>query len=99
MNRSASLYVNHNPVTSPIGLLGTDENMLSFALGYTFQQCLPLLQLFLKHIGISGVQKNENEKDRHLSLQNRRKMPVFLPFLLLFLVFTSPCHPCLFLLD
>lgn len=50
-----ALHVHDRPVTTPFGLLGTDENALSFALGYTFQRCPPLLQWFLREIGISGV--------------------------------------------
>jgi hypothetical protein len=58
-------------VTSPFGLLGTDENSLSFALGYTFQQCLPLLQWFLRHIGITGVYHTTLRKAR-IDLQRHR---------------------------
>jgi hypothetical protein len=42
-------------VTSPFGLLGQDENALSFALGYTFAQCPNLLHAFLKDIGLRGL--------------------------------------------
>lgn len=55
MSRSLAVYAHNRIVNSPFGLLGTDENALSFALGYTFQQCLPLLQWFLKQVGIDGV--------------------------------------------
>ncbi|MBM4072333.1 MAG: hypothetical protein FJ271_25905 [Planctomycetes bacterium] len=58
MNRSLTLYAHNRVVNSPFGLLGTDENALSFALGYTFQQCLPLLQWFLREVGIEGVHKS-----------------------------------------
>lgn len=71
MNSSASLHVNQKLVTSPFGLLGTDENALSFGLGYTFQQCLPLLQWFLKHIGVLGVQRSTLRKAR-IILQRHR---------------------------
>ena len=64
MSRSISLHAHDRLITSPFGLLGTDENALSFALGYTFQQSSPLLQWFLKQIGIAGV--------HHSSLQNAR---------------------------
>lgn len=56
MTDSLSLHINKRAVTTPFGLLGTDENALTFALGYTFQQCPALLQWFLRQIGISGVQ-------------------------------------------
>lgn len=57
-------------VTSPFGLLGTDENALSFALGYTFQQCHPFLQSFLRSIGISGVYHSALREAR-IDLQQR----------------------------
>ena len=71
MDNSASLHVNQKLVTSPFGLLGTDENALTFALGYTFQQSFPLLQWFLKHIGVSGVQRSTLRK-AHIILQRHR---------------------------
>jgi hypothetical protein len=58
-------------VTTPFGLLGTDENALSFALGYTFQQCPPFLQWFLRAIGISGVHQSTLHKAR-IDLQRHR---------------------------
>ena len=64
MSEPLSLHVHDRLITSPFGLLGTDENALSFALGYTFQQSLPLLQWFLRQIGIAGV--------HYSSLQNAR---------------------------
>ncbi len=54
--RCVPLHVNQRNVTTPFGLIGCDENALTFALGYTFQQCLPLLQWFLRQIGVQGVQ-------------------------------------------
>lgn len=54
MNHTA-LHAFDRLVTTPFGLLGVDENALSFALGYTFQQCPPLLQWFLRAIGIAGL--------------------------------------------
>src|SRR5258708_3029059 len=51
----ASLHANDRRITTPFGLLGTDENALSFSLGYTFQQCPRLLQWFLGQIGLAGV--------------------------------------------
>jgi len=71
MNNAASLQINHRLVTSPFGLLGTDENALSFSLGYTLQKCLPLLQWFLKHIGISGIQLSRM-RDVRIDLQRHR---------------------------
>ncbi len=64
MDDLASLHINKRRVTSPFGLLGTDENALSFALGYTFQQCLPFLQWFLQEIGIPSVHPNTLRKAR-----------------------------------
>lgn len=66
------LYAHHRLVTSPFGLLGTDENALSFALAYTFQQCPPLLHWFLGQIGISGVRGKTLEKAR-IELQSHRE--------------------------
>lgn len=71
MNRSLSLHAHNRLVNSPFGLLGTDENALSFALGYTFQQCGPLLQWFLKQIGIDGVYLSSLQKAR-IDLQRHR---------------------------
>ena len=42
-------------VSTPFGLLGNDENALSFALGYTFRECPVLLQRFLSAIGVPGI--------------------------------------------
>ncbi len=66
-----SLCVGQRAVTSPFGLLGTDENSLSFALGYSFQQCLPLLQWFLKEIDIHGLRRSTLRKAR-IVLQRHR---------------------------
>jgi hypothetical protein len=71
MNSLVPLHVSQRVVTSPFGLLGTDENALSFALGYTFQKCLPLLQWFLKEIGIQVVHNTTLRKAR-IDLQRRR---------------------------
>lgn len=49
-------------VMTPFGLLGNDENALSFALGYTFAKCLPLLQHFLRRIGIGGLRRDSLSK-------------------------------------
>lgn len=65
------LYAHDRLVTTPFGLQGTDENALSFALGYTFQQCLPLLRWFLRHIEISGVHESSLQKAR-IYLQRQR---------------------------
>ena len=46
-------------VDTPFGLLGNDENALSFALGYTFHECPLFLRRFLSEIGVTGVRKNE----------------------------------------
>lgn len=66
-----TLTAHDRKVNSPFGLLGTDENALSFALGYTFQQCLPLLQWFLRQIGIPGVHRTSLRKAQ-IDLQRRR---------------------------
>jgi hypothetical protein len=64
MHKSLALYARKRLVNSPFGLLGTDENALSFALGYTFQQCLPLLQWFLKQVGVAGVYRSSLQQVR-----------------------------------
>jgi hypothetical protein len=69
MNHTA-LHAYGRLVTTPFGLLGTDENALSFALGYTFQRCPSLLQWFLRAIGISGVRQSSLlEASIHLQQQ------------------------------
>ncbi len=65
------LYAHDRLVTTPFGLLGTNENALSFALGYSFQQCVPLLHWFLKHLGISGVRQSSLQEAR-IYLQRTR---------------------------
>lgn len=71
MIRSPSLHAHDRRVNSPFGLLGTDENALSFALGYTFQQCVPLLRWFLKQVGIAGVNQSSLKRAR-IDLQRHR---------------------------
>jgi hypothetical protein len=64
MSPSLPLYVHNRLINSPFGLLGTDENALSFALGYTFQQCLPLLQWFHKQVGVAGLYRSSLQQAR-----------------------------------
>lgn len=64
MSGSPALHAYNRLVGSPFGLLGTDENALSFALAYTFQQCPPLLQRFLKQLGIDGFSRRSLQKAR-----------------------------------
>lgn len=71
MKRLSTLHVKKNLVASPFGLLGTDENALTFALGYTFQQCPALLQWFLRQIEIPGVNLSSLQNAR-INLQRRR---------------------------
>lgn len=66
------LAISGRKVSSPFGLMGKDENALSFALGYTFQQCPELLWRFLREIGVSGVRRSsldsvEIDLQRHSS--------------------------------
>jgi hypothetical protein len=70
MNHTA-LHAYGRLVTTPFGLLGTNENALSFALAYTFQQCSPLLHWFLRAIGIPGVHQSALQKAR-IDLQEHR---------------------------
>lgn len=70
MSRALTLYAYKRVVNSPFGLLGTDENALSFALGYTFQRSLPLLHWFLKQVGIKGVGPSSLQQAR-IDLQRR----------------------------
>lgn len=74
MNHTA-LHAYDRLVTTPFGLLGTDENALSFALGYTFQQCSPLLQWFLRAIGISRVHQSALQRVSIKLQQHRRGEP------------------------
>ena len=71
MSSHLSLHAHNRLITTPFGLLGTDENALSFALGYTFQQCVPLLQWFLRQIGIVGV-KRSSLRRATIQLQRHR---------------------------
>jgi hypothetical protein len=45
-------------MTTPFGLLGHDENALTYALGFTFAKCPQLLQIFLRRIGLGGISLN-----------------------------------------
>ena len=53
------LHASKRSITSPFGLIGNDENALTYALAYTFQQCLQLLQWFLKQLEIPGVHRSQ----------------------------------------
>lgn len=52
-----TLEVHRRVVRSPFGLHNVNENALTFALGYTFQQSLPFLRWFLTEIGVVGLQE------------------------------------------
>ncbi len=71
MHNPVPLHVNQRAVTSPFGLVGVDENALTFALGYTFQQYPPLLQWFLSRIGIPGIRSSMLRRAR-INLQRHR---------------------------
>jgi hypothetical protein len=51
-------------LATPFGLLGNDENALTFALGYTFRECPQLLHRFLRDIGIKGLHRKSLENAR-----------------------------------
>jgi hypothetical protein len=59
-----SLHAHDRPITTTFGLLGIDENALSFGLAYTFQQCPLLLHWFLGQIGLPGVRRSAIAKAR-----------------------------------
>lgn len=71
VTKTPSVYLYNRPVNSPFGLIGIDENALSFALGYTFQQCLPLLKWFLTQVGIPGIHLSSLRAAR-IDLQRHR---------------------------
>lgn len=71
MNKTSSLHAYDREIISPFGLLGSDENALSFALGYTLQQSPDLLHWFLKEIGIKGIRRS-SLKNIRLDLQRHR---------------------------
>lgn len=48
------VYAHGRLVKTPFGLLGTAENSLTFALGYTMRHCPRLLQMFLTAVGLRG---------------------------------------------
>lgn len=52
---SISISCHDRPVTSPFGLVGNDENALTFALGYTLSNCPELLRRLLGEVGIKRV--------------------------------------------
>jgi hypothetical protein len=52
----SSITIAQRPITSPFGLIGTDENALSAALAWTFRCCPELLRWFLSQVGITGIQ-------------------------------------------
>ena len=52
-----SVFAYGHAVDTPFGLLGNDENALSFALGYTFHECPFFLHQFLSEIGVGGIRK------------------------------------------
>jgi len=68
----ATLHVGDRRVSTPFGLVGNDENALTFALGFTFQQCPSLLQEFLREIGINGVRRG-SLRDVQIILQRRSR--------------------------
>jgi len=53
------LHAAKRSITSPFGLIGNDENALTYALAYTFQQCPQILQWFLKQLDIPGVHRSQ----------------------------------------
>ena len=71
MNIISSLRAYDREIISPFGLLGSDENALSFALGYTLQQSPNLLHWFLKEIGINGIRRS-SLKNVHIDVQRHR---------------------------
>lgn len=64
VSQRPALHAHGRIITTPFGLLGTDENALSFALGYTLQQCPLLLQWFLGQIDLPGVRRSAIAKAR-----------------------------------
>lgn len=66
-----SLSIYGRKVISPFGLLGTDENALSFGLGYTLQNSPRLLQWLLRKIGVEGT-RHSTHKHAEILLQRRR---------------------------
>jgi hypothetical protein len=50
------INIAQRPITTPFGLIGTDENALSAALAWTFHCCPELLRWFLQRVGMSGIQ-------------------------------------------
>ena len=67
-----ALHIRDRQVTTPFGLLGTDENALSCSLGYTFQKCPRLLQWFLRQIGLPRIRLSALAKT-HIALQRHRR--------------------------
>ncbi len=55
----ANISIAQRPISSPFGLIGTDENALSAALAWTFRCCPVLLRWFLQQVGITGIATRE----------------------------------------
>jgi len=53
--KTPEVHIHGRRLTTPFGLLGIDENALSFAFGYTLSKCPDLLRYFLRHIGLGGL--------------------------------------------
>jgi hypothetical protein len=70
----ATLHANHREITTPFGLIGSNENALSFALGYTFQQGPRLLQWFLAEIGLPGIRLSSLAKARIILQRHRSEI-------------------------
>jgi hypothetical protein len=68
---SPKVFCHDRQVGTPFGLLGQDENALSFALGYTFSKCPALLQQFLRHLGLGGLSLGAL-KQAEIRLQDQR---------------------------
>jgi len=66
-----SLFAYDVLVSTPFGLLGADEKSLTFALGYTMQQCPRLLQKLLAAVGLKRF-RLARLADAEIRLQSKR---------------------------
>ena len=64
-----TLRIHNRPINTPFGLLGADENALSYALGFTLLQCPELLHPILKAL---GVPQWRSSWGRNMSIDGQR---------------------------
>lgn len=68
------LFLRSKKVTTPFALLGSNENALTYAFGFTLSKSPELLRWFLKEVGVVGVRNSQLSRAKvHLQLNKRTK--------------------------